>query len=59
MSTITGDTGKKFDDLYSIYDKYTNNQDTSVLKSKKQTSYVENFLLYLFDWKIVFAVLFL
>ena len=59
MSTITDDTGKKFDELYSIYNKYTKNQETSVFRSKKKTGYVENFLLYMFDWKIVFTVLFI
>jgi hypothetical protein len=56
--SITDETGQVYDTVKSVYTNYTTAEDkTLITEKKKSVSKIEEFLLYLFDWKIVFAVL--
>tara|TARA_B110000495_G_C23008161_1_gene595929 strand:- start:298 stop:1383 length:1086 start_codon:yes stop_codon:yes gene_type:complete len=56
--SITNGTGQVYDTVKSVYTNYTTSEDkTLITEKKKSVSKIEEFLLYLFDWKIVFAML--
>ena len=58
IDTSTSELGEDYDYLHSLYTKYTTSDDkTLVSKQKEKPSKLEEFLLYFFDWKIVFGVL--
>ena len=55
-NTITSDeVGKTYDDVKSLYNTYTENDNKTKVKTKQ--SYIEQILLYIFSWKLVFFVL--
>lgn len=57
-NSITNETGDTYDSVSSTYSNIikTNNK-TRIIKKKKKESQTEQFLLYMFDWKIVFITL--
>ena len=58
IDTSTSELGEDYDYLHSLYTKYTTSDDkTLVSKKKEKPNKIEEFLLYFFDWKIVFGVL--
>lgn len=56
-NTIVSDTiGQNYDKVKSLYNTYTSHDNTKKI-NKKNTSYVDQLFIYLFNWKIVFLVL--
>ena len=49
--------GENYDKIHSIYSDIVKS-DTDILKKPKTKSKIEDFLVYLFDWKFVFFFLF-
>ncbi len=58
IDTSTSELGQDYDYLKSVYTKYTtSDSNTLISQQKKKENKLEEFLLNIFDWRVVFGVL--
>ena len=58
IDTATSELGQDYDYLKSAYTKYTtSDSNTLISHQKKKENKIEEFLLNIFDWRVVFGVL--